>query len=44
MNRIQQNTTISNSFDKVVKMYAILVQSGTRYAVAKEMDWRDVRL
>jgi hypothetical protein len=41
MNRIQQNVTLSDSFDKKINMYAILVHSGTRYAVAWEMDWLD---
>jgi hypothetical protein len=44
MHRITQNVTLCNSFDKVVNMYVILWQSGTIYAVAKEMDWHDVRL
>jgi len=43
MYRIQQKVTLSNSFDKVIKMYAILVLSGTKYAVAKEMVWLDVK-
>jgi hypothetical protein len=43
MNRIQQNVTLGNSFDKTINIYAILVHIGTRYAVAWEMDWLDVK-
>jgi|BarGraNGADG00312_1021997.scaffolds.fasta_scaffold03368_3 hypothetical protein len=44
MDRMVQNATLSNSFDKFINMYAILLQSGTRYAVAKEMVWLDVKV